>query len=207
MPFLPDDIYDSKLKKACVLALAGILCSIMWGWNGSGGMIFAIAWEQTRGNKMGTFGYLYAIIIIGSLLMETNYTYMKLVEFIPGILFGMVNSILFTLKESSTYAITHQFVFLSSICIPMFFPASHLIVPSLLQWGIMIITGISMLFTILLTVKVMQNERVSIVMAVMSGIIMIGTSSYVRMVDFIGAGIVFVGVALTVKKEYLDLEY
>jgi hypothetical protein len=207
MPFLPDDIYDSKLKKACVLALAGILCSMMWGWNGSGGMIFAIAWEQTRGNKMGSFGYLYAIIIIGSLLMETNYTYMKLVEFIPGILFGMVNSILFTLKESSTYAITHQFVFLSSICIPMFFPASHLIVPSLLQWGIMIITGVSMLFTILLTVKVMQNERVSIVMAVMSGIIMIGTSSYVRMVDFIGAGIVFVGVALTVKKEYLDLEY
>jgi hypothetical protein len=207
MPFLPDDIYDSKLKKACVLALAGILCSMMWGWNGSGGMIFAIAWEQTRGNKMGSFGYLYAIIIIGSLLMETNYTYMKLVEFIPGILFGMVNSILFTLKESSTYAITHQFVFLSSICIPMFFPASHLIVPSLLQWGIMIITGVSMLFTILLTVKVMQNERVSIVMAVTSGIIMIGTSSYVRMVDFIGAGIVFVGVALTVKKEYLDLEY
>ena len=156
---------------------------------------------------MGTFGYLYAIIIIGSLLMETSYTYWKLVEFIPGILFGMVNSILFTLKDSSTYAITHKFVFLGSICIPMFFPASHLIVPSLLQWAIMIVTGVSMLFTILLTVKLMQGERVSIVMAVMSGLIMLGTSSYSRMVDFIGGGIIVMGVALTAKKEYFDLEY
>jgi hypothetical protein len=89
----------------------------------------------------------------------------------------------------------------------MFFPASHLIVPSLLQWAIMIVTGVSMLFTILLTVKLMQAERVSIVMAVMSGLIMLGTSSYSRMVDFIGGGIIVMGVALTAKKEYFDLEY
>lgn len=44
-------------------------------------------------------------------------------------------------------------------------------------------------------------------MAIMSGIIMIGTSSYMRMVDFVGAGIIAFGVALTAKKEYLDLEY
>jgi len=42
---------------------------MIWGWNGSGGMIFAIVWEQMRGNKMGSFGYFYTIIIIGSLLM------------------------------------------------------------------------------------------------------------------------------------------
>jgi hypothetical protein len=130
---------------------------MIWGWNGSGGMIFAILWEQTRGNKMGTFGYLYAIIIVGSLMMEHNYALIKLVEFIPGILFGMVSSMLFTLKDSSTYAITHQFVFLSSVTIPMFFPASHLIVPSLFQWGIMLLTGITMLLTIVFTVKLMQS--------------------------------------------------
>ena len=157
MPFLPEEIYDNKLKKACVLALIGVLCSMIWGWNGSGGMIFAIVWEQMRGNKMGTFGYFYTVIIIGSLLMETNYTYMKLIEFLPGLFFGMVNSILFTLKDSSTYAMTHQFVFLSSICIPMFFPAADLIVPSLLQWGVMLVTGVTLLFTILLTVKLMQG--------------------------------------------------
>ena len=176
-----------------------------WGWNGTGGIIFGIMWEQTRGNKMGTFGYLYGIIIIGSLLMEKNYTLMKLVEFIPGILFGMVNSILFTLKDSSTYAMTHQFVFLGSICIPMFFPASHLVVPSLLQWAIMLVTGVSMLFTVLLTVKLMQGERTSIVMSVMSGLLMLGTSSYLSAIDFIGGTVIIVGVLLVVKKEYMDV--
>jgi hypothetical protein len=119
----------------------------------------------------------------------------------------MVTQTLFTLKESSTYAMTHQFVFLTSICIPMFFPASHLVVPTLLQWGIMIVTGVSMLFTIVLTVKLMQSERVSIVMGVMSGIMMVGTSSYLGTFDFIGAAIILVGIALVIKKEYLDLEY
>lgn len=112
----------------------------------------------------------------------------------------MVNSILFTLKDSSMYAITHQFVFLSSICIPMFFPASHLVVPTLIQWAVMILTGVSMLFTILLTVKLMQGERVSIVMAVVSGIIMMSTSSYFGPLDFIGATVIAVGVIFVIKK-------
>ena len=102
---------------------------------------------------------------------------------------------------------THQFIFLSSICIPMFFPASHLVVPSLIQWAVMIITGVSMLVTILLTVKLMQTERVSIVMGVMCGIMMIGTSTYMGTLDFVGAIVILVGIALVIKKEYLDLEY
>lgn len=132
---------------------------------------------------------------------------MKLVEFIPGIMFGFVNSMLFTLKESSTYAMTHQFVFLCSICIPMFFPASQLIVPSLLQWGVMIVTGFTMLITIVLTVKLMQSERVSVVMGVMCGIIMLGTSTYLGVLDYIGAILILVGVALVIKKSFLDLDY
>ena len=178
---------------------------MIYGWNGSGGIIFAILWEQTRGNKMGTFGYLYAVIIIGSLMMEKKYTLMKLVEFIPGVMFGMASSMLFTLKESNTYAITHQFVFLSSVCLPMFFPASYLVVPSITQWIIMIISGFSMLFTIILTVKLMQSERVSIVMGVMSGVIMVGTSVYFGMLDVIGAVLIGLGIVFIVKKEYLEL--
>jgi drug/metabolite transporter (DMT)-like permease len=94
----------------------------------------------------------------------------------------------------------HQFVFLSSICIPMFFPASHLVVPSLFQWIIMIVTGFTMLATVILTVKLMQSERVSVVMGVMSGIIMLGTSSYLGFFDFAGAIVILVGIALVIKK-------
>lgn len=44
-------------------------------------------------------------------------------------------------------------------------------------------------------------------MAVMSGIMMIGTSSYVGTLDFVGAVVIVVGIALVIKREYLDLEY
>ena len=139
------------------MSLVGILATLVWGWNGSGGIIFAMLWEKIKGNKMGTFKYLYLIVIIGSLIMEKHFTLMKIIELIPGILFGIANSMIFALKESNTFVLTHQFIFLSSICIPIFFPLTHLVVPNLLQWAVMIITGISMYFTFLLTVKLMQK--------------------------------------------------
>jgi Ca2+/H+ antiporter len=51
----------------------------------------------------------------------------------------------------------------------------------------MIVTGFTMLATVILTVKLMQSERVSVVMGVMSGIIMLGTSSYLGFFDFRGS--------------------
>lgn len=56
---------------------------------------------------MGAFSYLYALVIVGSLLMEDQISIHKLIEFIPGILFGIANSMIFTLKESSTYVLSH----------------------------------------------------------------------------------------------------
>ena len=107
---------------------------------------------------------------------------------------------LYTLKESSVYAITHQFIFLASIFIPMFFPASKVIVPALWQWLVMIACGFSVLLTIVLTVRLMQTERVSLVMAVMSGLLMIGTSSYLHIWDIIGCILVVVGIGIIIKK-------
>jgi hypothetical protein len=69
MPYLPVGSFDNKLKINCVLTLAALLMSIYFGWNGSGGMIFAMIWEQMRGKKIGSFGYFYIVIIAGSLLM------------------------------------------------------------------------------------------------------------------------------------------
>lgn len=97
-PFLPEDVYDSKLKRMCVLAVAGMIISIVWGWNGSGGILFAMGWESVRGNRMGFYGYMLMIIIAGSLLMEENFAWKKLIEFIPGVFFGSINATLFTLR-------------------------------------------------------------------------------------------------------------
>lgn len=179
MPYLPVEAYDYKLKILCILSIAGLLSSMYFGWNGSGGVIIAIIWERMRGNKLGGYIYYFALIIAGSLMMEDyDSHFQKLVEFIPGIIFGYVNSNIYTLKLSSTYAIAHQFVFLCAVGLPIFFPATPLIVPNIWQWLLMIVCGLLMLFTVLLTIKLMQEARVSVVMGSMAGLLMIGTTNY-----------------------------
>lgn len=44
MPYLPEPLYDAKLKRMCVLGVAGVIISMIWGWNGSGGILFAMGW-------------------------------------------------------------------------------------------------------------------------------------------------------------------
>jgi len=92
MPYLPVPAFDNKLKILCISTVAAVIMSMYIGWNGSGGMIFAIFWEQTRGSKIGVFGLFFGLIIVGSLLMEHNYTATKFIEFLPGIIFGYINS-------------------------------------------------------------------------------------------------------------------
>lgn len=89
----------------------------------------------------------------------------------------------------------------------MLFPAFHIVVPSIWQWLIMIIGGLTILFTTLCTIKLMQTERVSVVMGVMSGIMMIGTSTFNSTYDYAGSLIILVGVGWIIKKQYLDVTY
>jgi hypothetical protein len=69
-PFLPEAFNDSKLKRICLMGVIAIMVSMIYGWNGSGGVIFALGWEGLRGNKMGAYGLMLGVIIIGCLLME-----------------------------------------------------------------------------------------------------------------------------------------
>jgi hypothetical protein len=95
----------------------------------------------------------------------------------------------------------HQYLFISAMVLPMLFPASVLIVPSIIQWISMLATGLSVLFTIVLTAKLMQTERVSIVVASLSGIIMIGTSRYESgVIDIVGAVLILAGIVWMIQK-------
>lgn len=53
----------------CVAFYASIVFSIFVGWNGSGGILFAIVWESVRGGKMGIYKYFYLSIIIGLIIL------------------------------------------------------------------------------------------------------------------------------------------
>lgn len=87
----------------------------------------------------------------------------------------------------------------------MLFPVSPIASPSLFQWFIMLVCGVTLLITVLLTIKLMQTERVSVVMGVFCGLMMIGTSSFGQTIDFIGAILILLGIVLMLKKKYIDL--
>lgn len=207
MPYLPSVTNDRKLKVMCVAFYASIVFSIFVGWNGSGGILFAIVWESVRGGKMGVYKYFYISIIVGLIILENNYSMKKLAEFIPGILLGFINTEIAKLKTSNPYAITHQLVFFCSMLLPVFFAAAGLIVPSLLQWIVLVVGGFVMLFTVLVGIKLMQDGRVSVVMAVTSGIVMIGTASYTSSIDVVGLLLIAAGIVLLIKKEYFDQDF
>jgi len=88
--------------------------------------------------------------------------------------------------------------------LPASFAALKMIIPSLFQWAILLIGGLIMLFTMLVIIKLMQAGQVSVVMAVLSGIVMLGTSNYINNLDIIAAILVIGGDAMLIKKEYFD---
>ena len=53
----------------------------------------------------------------------------------------------------------------------------------------------------------MQNERVSVVMGIFSGLMMVGTSHFHTNIDFIGTLLILFGSVLLVKKQFIDLQY
>jgi hypothetical protein len=97
-PFLTEKKDDDSLKFGCLLTFVAILCSLSWGWSGTGGLISAFVWELLKGKKFTKFSILYLMIAIGCLMMEKHFTVLKIVHLIPGILFGVANSIIFDLK-------------------------------------------------------------------------------------------------------------
>lgn len=71
----------------------------------------------------------------------------------------------------------------------------------------MLVGGVTILFTTVTTIKLMQTERVSVVMGVISGILMVGTSDFSSKFDYVGIVIILIGVVWIIKKQYLDVHY
>lgn len=61
------------------------------------------------------------------------------------------------------------------------------------------------MFTIIITIKLMQLTRVSVVMGVFSGLLIIGTTTYVSGVDYAGVVLIAVGIIMLIKKEFYDI--
>ncbi len=64
----------------------------------------------------------------------------------------------------------------------------------------MIVFGGVLLFTVIVIIKLMQKVRVSVVMGVLSGLLIVGTSSYVSGIDYIGFVLVILGIGMLLKQ-------
>ena len=90
-------------------------------------------------------------------------------------------------------------MFIASIGLPVFFPATDMIVPNIWQWLVMIICGGVMLVTIVSVVKLMQMVRVSVAVGLTVGILMAGTSHYRDTREYFGVALIILGMAMLLK--------
>lgn len=72
------------------------------------------------------------------------------------------------------------------------------------QYLILLIMGFSMYFNLLLMIKLMQTQRVSMVMGVTSGIIIISATSFVTISDYVACLMIVLSILVLLKLEYLD---
>lgn len=207
MPYLPSAANDRRLKAVCAVFYAAVVLSVFVGWNGSGGILFAVGWEALRGSRLGSYKFFFLSVVAGSVLLEHNYSASKLLEFVPGLLFGLVNTELARLKASNPYAVTHQLVFFCAMLLPVFFAAAQFVVPSPGQWAVMLLGGLAMCFTAVCAVRLMQSGQASVVTAVASGIVMAGTATYASSLDVVGLLLVAGGVGMLIKEEYCQTEF
>lgn len=85
------------------------------------------------------------------------------------------------------------------MCTPITFKFIDFSTPSGFQWVIIILCGLTMLITVLLTIKLMQFVNTSVVVGVMGGLIMVGTSGLGSGLDLFGGAIVLVAVVTLIK--------
>jgi hypothetical protein len=95
-------------------------------------------------------------------------------------------------------------LFLCSVALPIFFPATEMIVPKLWQWGLMIVCGVLLLFTVVMLVRVMQQIRVSVVVGVTSGLLMAGTSPYASGREYVGVVMIVIAILMLLRAEFND---
>jgi hypothetical protein len=91
-----------------------------------------------------------------------------------------------------------------TIAAPLLYPSFEIIKPDFNQLVIMIICGFSGLFNIQMIVKLSQTSNVSVVTGIMSGIIIIGTSSFVSSTDYVAFIMIGLSILVLLKIEYID---
>jgi hypothetical protein len=68
----------------------------------------------------------------------------------------------------------------------------------------MIVGGGLMLVTLVVVVKLQQLMRVSVVVGVMAGLLMAGTSPYISQREYVGVAMILGGIVMMLRTEFAD---
>lgn len=85
-----------------------------------------------------------------------------------------------------------------------FYTIMEVHVLSFWQYFILLILGFSVYFNLLLIIKLMQTQRVSIVMGIVSGIIIISATNFVTVSDYVACLTIVLSILVLLKMEFLD---
>lgn len=198
MPFLPTAQQDNRLKLAAwLMSIAMFLC-LMYGWNASGGMIFAIIYESLAGRQGCFYLIIFGVIIGGSITMEwTSPEYA--IRLAPSVLFGVIATLLNNLSKNSPYAICNQLSLYLLIASAWLYPFLETSPLSPWQYLILLLLGFSCYFNLLLIIRLMQTQRTSMAVGVMTGILIISTTDFVGVNSYVACLTIILSILVLIK--------
>lgn len=166
-------------------------------------MIFAIIWETLAGRQGCFYLIIFGAIVGGSITMEwTSPAYA--LRLAPSIIFGIVASLLRGLPTNNPYVICNQislFLLTTSAWLYPFMEVSPL---NPWQYLVLLFLGFSCYFNMLLIIKLMQTQSTSIAIGVTTGILIISTTSFVGVSNYIACLTIILSILVLIKIEYLD---
>lgn len=108
------------------------------------------------------------------------------------------------MPEVSSYTVCHQLSLFLGLGSSVLFFVLDVIQLSLWQYVMLILIGYSVYYNILLWIKLMQKERVSMMMGVTSGIIVISATKFQSTSDYVACLTIVLSILVLLKVEYLD---
>ena len=120
------------------------------------------------------------------------------------VLFGIAEYLIHSLRKSNPYVIVNQISLTALVGSILLYGVMEIKSVSVWLYIVLTLLGFSVYFNLLLFVKLMQTERVSMVMGVTSGIILIFITQFVTIYDYYAALGIVLSILVLLKIEYLD---
>lgn len=117
----------------------------------------------------------------------------------PSVLFGVIATLLNNLSKNSPYAICNQLSLYLLIASAWLYPFMRTSPLSAWQYLILLLLGFSCYFNLLLIIRLMQTQRTSMTIGVMTGILIISTTNFVGVNSYVACLTIILSILVLIK--------